>query len=251
MDAAPATAERVTHRALVARLGGAQKGAKGAPAYSRFINRRAGRHLAAVAYRANLSPNQVTAISAVFSAAGIAALALLRPSLASGVVVTALLLFGYALDSADGQLARLRGASSTAGEWLDHMIDSAKISALHCAVLVNLYRFFDLHSAGYLLVPLGFCIVAAVHFFATIFNEQLRRIHGRTTRSDSGGARPSVLRSLLVAPTDYGVECLSFLLLGWRYGFLVAYAALFAANALYLLLATVKWFREMVALDAT
>jgi phosphatidylglycerophosphate synthase len=251
MDAAPVGATRESHRALVARLGGAQKGAKGAPAYSRFVNRRLGRQLAAAAYQANLSPNQVTVLSALFSAAGITVLALMRPSVLTGVLVAGLLLLGYALDSADGQLARLRRASSTAGEWLDHMIDSAKISALHCAVLVSLYRFFNLGSSAYLLVPLGFCIVAAVHFFGTTLNDQLRRVHAATPRSDVAGARPSVLRSLMVAPTDFGVLCLAFLLLGWRVGFLVGYALLFAAQAVYLLLAAVKWFREMVALDAT
>jgi phosphatidylglycerophosphate synthase len=199
-----------------------------------------------------LSPNQVTVLSALCSAAGIAVLALMRPAALTGVLVAGLLLLGYALDSADGQLARLRQASSTAGEWLDHMIDSAKISAIHCAVLVSLYRFFDLGSSAYLLVPLGFCIVGAVHFFAETLNDQLRRIHAVTPRSQqSGGPRPSVLRSLVVAPTDFGVLCLAFVLLGWRDGFLVVYALLFAAEGGYLLLAAVKWFREMVALDAT
>ena len=63
-------------------------------------------------------------------------------------------MFGYALDSADGQVARLTGGGSLLGEWLDHMIDSTKIAALHLAVLLHACRHTDL-PAGWLLVPLG------------------------------------------------------------------------------------------------
>ena len=64
-------------------------------------------------------------------------------------------MLGYALDSADGQLARLRGGGSLTGEWLDHVIDSFKISTLHLAVLVMAYRFFPTPT-WWLLVPLVF-----------------------------------------------------------------------------------------------
>ena len=63
------------------RLRVAQKGrARGAPAYSVFVNRPVGRLLAAIAYRLGLTPNQVTVISAVFTFAGIGLLAVLPPT---------------------------------------------------------------------------------------------------------------------------------------------------------------------------
>jgi phosphatidylglycerophosphate synthase len=62
---------------------------------------------------------------------------------------------GYAFDAADGQLARLRGGGSLAGEWLDHMIDAAKVSSLHVAVAISVYRWFA-WAIGWVLVPLGF-----------------------------------------------------------------------------------------------
>jgi hypothetical protein len=62
--------------ATLRRLSGAQKGAAGAPAYSRFVNRRLGRFLAALAFHAGLTPNAVTGISAAFTATGIGVLAL-------------------------------------------------------------------------------------------------------------------------------------------------------------------------------
>jgi phosphatidylglycerophosphate synthase len=229
----------------LARLGGAQKGARGAPAYSRFVNRRMGRYLAAAAYHAGLTPNAVTAISAAFSATGIAVLALVAPSWPMGVLVGLCLAVGYAFDSADGQLARLRGGGSPAGEWLDHMVDSVKTSGLHLALLVGLYRFQPVERGPLLLVPVGFCLVAAVLFFGTMLNEALRAQHGAPTRAQHSGERPSVLRSLVVVPTDYGVLCWSFVLLGAPTVFLSVYAFLFAVMTAYLALAVSTWFREM------
>src|SRR5829696_6747744 len=96
--------------ASLCRLAGAQKPAAfGSPAYSRFVNRRIGRYLAAAAFELRLTPNQVTAFSALCSLAGIVAIATVRPSWWLGVGVALALALGYALDSADGQLARLRG----------------------------------------------------------------------------------------------------------------------------------------------
>jgi phosphatidylglycerophosphate synthase len=234
-----------TFQQTLARLGGAQKGAKGAPAYSRFVNRKAGRLLAAVAFHAGLTPNVVTAISAAFSATGIAVLALVAPSWRSGVVVAVCLAVGYALDSADGQLARLRGGGSAAGEWLDHMVDAVKTSSLHLALLIGLYRFQPVERGALLLVPIGFCLVAAVLFFGTMLNEALRAQHGAPTRAQRTAQRPSVLRSLVVLPTDYGALCWTFVLLGAPTVFLSVYAFCFVVMAAYLALAAVTWFSEM------
>lgn len=220
-------------------LPAAQKSAKGAPAYSRFVNRRLGRYLAAGAYAVNLSPNQVTIISGLCSFAAIAVIALVTPSPPMAIAVCLLLVIGYALDSADGQLARLTGRGSTAGEWLDHLVDSGKIVSLHAAVLVSFYRFFQLPPA-FLLVPLVFACVATVLFFGMILKDVLRT-------GPPGAGRPSAVRSLLVIPTDYGLLCLVFLLYGFRTVFLVVYAFLLVANALFLCAAAVKWFRELAA----
>ena len=51
------------HDALV-RLRAAQKSARGGPPYSIFVNRPTGRILAAVAYQAGLTPNQVDSVAA-------------------------------------------------------------------------------------------------------------------------------------------------------------------------------------------
>jgi len=230
---------------VVGRLAAAQKSrASGAPAYSIYVNRPIGRLLAAAAYLAGLTPNGVTAISAVctFSAIVIVATAPSTPLI--GVAVGLLLILGYALDSADGQLARLRGGGSSAGEWLDHVVDAAKISSLHLAVLIAWHRLAELPSELLLLVPIGFAIVAAVLFFAMILNDFLRVRDHAGTRAN---ARPSGggIRSLLMLPTDYGVLCIAFLVFGLPVVFVPVYGLLFVANAAFALVALPKWFREI------
>ena len=238
-------------REVVARLASAQKSNRGAGAYSRWINRPLGRQFAAVAYLLGLTPNQVSLISAAFSYASIAAIAVVRPGVTAGVLIALGLVIGYALDSADGQVARLRGGGSTAGEWLDHVIDAAKIVALHCAVAVCWFRFYDLGHAM-LLVPLGYAVVASVFFFALVLADMLRRIArmraggtGVTTASVNPAEAASRLRSLLVIPNDYGVLCLALITLGFHAVFAWLYSVLFAANALLLVAGCARWFREM------
>ena len=229
----------------VRELGVGQKAAaRSAPAYSRYINRRLGRLLAAAALRAGLSPNAVTGISAAFTFAGIALLIIFPPSAAVGVGVALCLVAGYAFDSADGQVARMRGGGSPAGEWLDHMVDAVKTSMMPLALAVGLFRFGAVDQ-WWLLVPLGAAVVSAALFFGMILTEQLRRQAGRASVADPGGR--SWIRSVLVIPMDYGLLCLSFLSYGVLPVFLTVYTLIFAATAAFLVLASVKWFRELSA----
>lgn len=245
----PPVLARPRYRDIVAQLAAAQKSNSGAPAYSRFVNRPLGRRLAAAAYLLGLTPNAVTAISASFSAAGLAIVALVRPQWWTGVLVAVLLVIGYALDAADGQLARLQGGGSHAGEWLDHVVDAAKCTLLHIVVLIAAYRYFDLSPKAWLLVPLGYLVVDVVVFFATILNDLLRARFTARTGAAVERAQPSTLRSLLALPTDYGVVCLMFLALGAPTVFFGIYCFFFVANAGFLFLASMKWFKDMSALD--
>ncbi|MFV2120889.1 CDP-alcohol phosphatidyltransferase family protein [Streptomyces sp. Act-28] len=226
------------------RLAGAQKTAKGVSLYSRFVNRPVGRVLAAGSYVAGLTPDQVTLVSALFGFSGIAVLAVAAPSWWTGALVWSALAVGFAFDSADGQLARLRGGGSPAGEWLDHVVDCAKTTALHSAVLIAFHRHpghFGTGSDGWLLVPLVFLLAAIVTFFGGLLTEQLKR------RAAPGSAPPgpSTLRAVALLPVDHGVLCLVFLLLGDGALFRWGYGLLGAAAVLYLPLFLAKWFREL------
>lgn len=236
-----------TFRDAHARLAAAQKGrARGAPAYSVYVNRPLGRVLAAAGYTAGLTPNGATAISALHTFLGIAVLVALPAEWWTGILVTALLVLGYAWDSADGQIARLTGTGSPAGEWLDHFVDAIKISSLHLAVLVAAWLHTPLRGTAWLIVPIVFSIVATVTFFGMLLNDLIKSTRSAPSAHDAGGG--SALRSLALLPTDYGIVCMGFMLWGATSAFFVVYSLLMLAAAGFLCLAAVKWYREMTRL---
>src|SRR5215218_5718119 len=104
------------------------------------------------------------------------------------------------------------------------MIDCAKNAAVHLAVLVSFYRFADPATPALLLLPAAFQLVVTVMFFGTVLTDQLRR--SRPGATPAAPERGSLVRSLLVAPADYGLLCLSFAAFGWRPVFVGLYVFL-------------------------
>ena len=225
-------------------LARAQKSGAGVPWYMRVVNRRLGRGIAAAAAQTRATPDHLTAASFVVFVAAAGLLVGVAPSVPVAVGATILLQLGFALDSADGQLARLRGTGSPAGEWLDHVVDAARHLLFHLAVLVGLVRFTDVPDAV-LLVPLAFAVVSSVRFFAQILAEQLA---GR----DPVAGPVSVPRFgvWIQAPADTGLLNLVVLLWAWTTSFLVVYAVFAALNALLLVATVVRRHRELGALHA-
>lgn len=242
------------YRANVLALRAAQKPAQGTAAYSRYLNRPAGRRVAAAAHLVGMTPNQATVVSATLSGAGILLLAAGTRSVAQGVGVAVLLAAGYVMDSVDGQLARLRHGGSVSGEWLDHIVDCFKTSMLHLAVVVAWFRFPPVDESAALLVPLGYEVVQAVTFFGLILMPYLRQRLPAADHQPSGQPpgveRENPLRTWLILPTDYGALCWAFVLLGWPAAFFGVYTALAALSAAALALALRKWWRELRASEA-
>jgi phosphatidylglycerophosphate synthase len=156
-----------------------------------------------------------------------------------GVPVALLLVIGFALDSADGQVARLTGRSSPAGEWLDHVVDAGKMVAVHTAVLVALWR--GGADAGWLALTLAYQFVSVVFFAALTLFPLLRRVE------PAKASAPSTARAVALLPADYGVLALAFALWGARPVFLFVYAALFLATAVIAVALCVKWFRGLAS----
>lgn len=243
-------ASRPSIRDSYTRLKAAQKSSRGAPLYSVLVNRPLGRVLAAMAHRWWLTPNHVTVVSALFTFTGIALIAILPPTLSAGLLVTTALVVGYALDAADGQLARLRGGGTLAGEWLDHVIDSFKVATLHLAVLIMMFRHFEVADA-WLLVPILFAAVDVIHFFGMLLTDLLtRNAHLRLGAAHEPSRPGSLLMSFLKLPTDYGLLCFAFLLLAVPLAFQWAYLFLALASAAYTGLVLLVWYRRLRALDA-
>ena len=254
----PPTRARSAYARNLSALAAAQKPQRGTAAYSRFVNRPAARRVAAAGAAVGLSPNQATAVSAALSATGLTLVALVQPSAALGLAVATLLALGYVLDSVDGQLARLQGGGSLAGEWLDHTVDLVKTCLLHLSVLVLCYRFVPVEPDGspsvhdaVLLVPATFLVVDLTYYFSIVMLPLLRRQAPTAGRRDTDGVRPeSRWRTWLLLPIDYGVVCWMFALLAWPAVFVGAYALMLLANAGLLALGCRKWWQELRYLDA-
>ena len=134
---------RATFRESFNQLKQAQKTRKGVPLYLLYVNRPAGRAVAAALRHTRLTPNHVTLAGAVLTYGSLVWLAFGATANLSSALVGVLLAVGYILDSADGQLARLQGASSAFGEWLDHALDNGRITVMHIAAFCFLARTTD------------------------------------------------------------------------------------------------------------
>lgn len=242
--AAPTVPERF--RGALTALRAAQKSPRGVSPYSSRVNRPAGRVLAAAADALGLRPNQVSLLSGLVSFLAIGLLVGLRPAPVQGLAVGAALLVGFALDAADGQLARLRRTGSRTGEWFDHVLDCAVKLGLHAAVLVAWYRLGV--DGALLLVALGFQFVAVLLFFGGTLAAKLHEQGDREARATGVGPDPraeSRVPAVLLLPVDYGVIGLSFLLWGFQDTFRPVYIVLFAAHAAYLPAYARHWLRGL------
>jgi hypothetical protein len=75
--------------------------------------------------------------------------------------------------------------------------------------------------------------------------DRFRREHAALAPPPATASRAAVVRSILVAPTDYGVLVLIFLALAAPVVFVTLYTLLFAGTAAFTLVALPKWFREV------
>ena len=224
----PSTAKRPGFSDTLRALEQAQKPGIGVPAYTRWVNRRIARYFAAAAVSLGITPNGVTAVSAAISAAGVIVLLTAPPTILTGVIVALLFALGYGLDSADGQVARVTGASSPGGEWLDHVVGFIRFpeyfSVSHTA---------DGFPGGWILwvLPMAFTVLTAGHFMSQILAEQLRK--NRKTAAPSTGGN---LRSFINLHMDAGTLCWIYIFWGFGVIFVFVYALLFLANAATVLL---------------
>ncbi|UYO96652.1 CDP-alcohol phosphatidyltransferase family protein [Microbacterium sp. M28] len=223
-------------------LASAQKPGAGVPAYLRWINRPLGGRAAVVAASWGASPNGVTAASAVLGGAGVLVLAGF-PSWWAGPAAALLLLAGYILDSADGQLARIQGRGGPAGEWLDHVVDGIRAPLVHIAVAVHLAR---TESADWLVMVAGlFSVLVSAWFLSQLLAEKLLpRVSGA---SDAHGR--GVLESFIKQPQDPSTTYLVVAFIGAPVVFAILYTGLFAWHAIIFLASLRRKHRQLI--DAT
>jgi len=231
--------ERLGFRTYLADLTRAQKSGAGVPAYTRWVNRRLARGVAASAAALGLSANAVTIASAGLSAIGLGVMIAVGPTWWSALLTGVLLAAGYVFDSADGQVSRLTGTSSPAGEWLDHVVDAIRTPAIHLTVVVAVVL-HQPHLAWLAVVAMLFAVMSVGQFMSQILAEQLVRNAGGEA-AEANGMRKSVM----LLPTDTGVLCWSFALWCVPPVFAGVYTALFAVNFVHTAVSMRRKYRKL------
>lgn len=186
----------------------AQKSKKGVPLYCLYVNRPAGRVVAAALRNTRFGPNHVTFAGALLTYGALLWLAFGAGTGAVSALVGVALAAGFVLDSADGQLARLQRRSSKLGEWLDHVLDGGRIVVLHGAVLCFLLRTTSIPAISLAVLTGVFLFANSTIFFAGALFEQLTRQSAPRPAGPAYDAAGSIRRSILTLPVDYGVTCI-------------------------------------------
>lgn len=238
----PSASEAGSFRTALASLDRAQKPGHGVPAYTRWINRRLARYVAAASFQLGLSPNTVSLAGFATSIAGlITLLAVPGPRWFIGLCAASLLALGFVLDSADGQLARLQSSAGPAGEWLDHVLDAIRTPAIHLTILVSTLHAQDL--------PLWIAAVAAA-FILLQTGQFSSQMLASQLLNRSGARKPAArnAQSWILLPVDTGVMCWIFVLWGLPTVFSLVYAAAFLAAAVQAGASTRRRYRELSAI---
>jgi|LSQX01.2.fsa_nt_gb phosphatidylglycerophosphate synthase len=191
-------------------LGSLQKGSRGTPAYTRYINRWFGKVLASLLGCFNVSPNAVSLISGLLTILGFIGFLLFKETtFITSILLVFLLLFAYALDSADGQLARLLKKQSKKGEWLDHTLDAIKIPFGHGVAILFIVQ--KTNPADVLIIIYFFLLsLSSARFFSNILKTKL--IDYKSKRVKDNKPNEDLLRSLLLLPGDYALFISFFIL---------------------------------------
>lgn len=234
-----ARGRRRSYRDAVEELASAQKSGAGDPAYLRWVNRGLGRRAAAGAFVLGGTPNAVTALSAMASLAALVVIVAFPPSVASALSASALLLAGYALDSADGQLARLTGSGSVAGEWLDHVVDAARLPLFHVAIAAHFFRWSE-GPPWLVAVALAFALLSSVWFFAQTLADKL-------SPAGPPASAAATWVSFAKLPYDVGVLYIAVAVMFVPSAFAALYTSIFAITALVALASLGRKYTALAA----
>lgn len=237
--------------ALLASMASAQKKRHGASLYLLWVNRPLGRLLAAIAYKRNLTPSAVTLAGGVITYAACGVIAINGESQLWAIVAAIALMIGYALDSADGQLARISGKTSLSGEFLDRCIDMGKFVLLHASIVAVLLRSDEVSGPLVGLAGTVFLASLVVQSFASILRTELsKRKPSDVLRSNASeyGLKDR-FKSVFYLGKEYGTVCVFVAFLPLSVPFFTGYVILALITLGTALLFVVKWHGELLALD--
>ena len=201
--------------------------------WTRYVNSPIGALLAFLFYPTRASPNMVSVTGVVVHVVAAAILAATVPPIAvpAAIAVVALWQLAFALDCADGQLARSRGQGSAFGAWLDQFMDVVTHSLVYGALCLFAARALDLDAAVSVALT---ALVFSLHLLQWAAQSQKASVIGRDAAVEPGGGGARIISGAL-SLVDYGLFLfVAGLLLLWPVAlvyFLVASALVHGAAA--------------------
>lgn len=205
------------------RLLHSSKKGRGGP-YTRYVNRHAAIPMTWLLWKAGFSPNVVSIVSFCITHSAFAVIVVTGASIPAAVCAYLLLVFGYMLDSCDGQLARVTGNTSSLGNWLDHSLDIVKIININlviCYVMISA----AVAEGGSLTLPFMAAALnilgQTAHFYVVGMKCLLFTADSNQAEQRSG--RRNVIDGVVMFFADYGIFIMMILLLPWQELFVPVY----------------------------
>lgn len=186
-----------------------------------------GAFFAFLASRVGLTPNHLTLLSGVLVSVAMAVMLYgTGKSVIWSLLVVFLSVISYALDCADGQLARATKQCSKYGAWLDHVLDAGKIFLVNFCVgwmLITKPHLFEMsQSLGFMAMAVNIT-GAALYFFAWNYKVMIAGEGLISRLSDEASSNRVRLMKFYHQFTDYGWFPLIFFLLAFPVKFAQVY----------------------------
>jgi phosphatidylglycerophosphate synthase len=190
-------------------------------------------------YRLNLSANNISVGSGLFSLLALIAAATMGTDSATMPVLTifALSHFSYILDCADGQLARATGTTSPYGAFLDRAMDLVGIQLQYSAFFIFLYRYYMAAGSTFEAQIWLFGGLAFVFIYLARFTVWQFFLHLMPETYEDSKGKPNVASEILKGLIDHQVVVLTMLV------FLISPMACLAIFTFQALLLCAIWLR--------
>lgn len=174
--------------------------------WTNYVNRPIALPLVQLFAAVRVGPNVVTSASLMVSVAAILILAQNPEAAVNRLSMAVLLQLSYALDIADGTLARLTRQTSVFGQWYDLVIDRLNHTIIVGGIMIVCwqqasaeYSYFHYHIALLMVLGVSLAHLTAVNLRAVVSSRYANRTNGTCCAPTK-----SVLRIVAGTALDYG-----------------------------------------------
>ena len=179
----------------------------GNPTWTHYVTRNLALPIVYVCVKLHITPNMITTISLLLGIAAIVVIGINSKNIFNIIAFGVLLQLSYAMDSADGTLARVTGCSCRFGAWYDLVIDRFLHVIIVGSIMIimlpitGLQKKFTLHCSFYII------FLAVTLTYHNAFNLKAammpRDSDGNSDKLQFSGIT-KIIRRIFDAVCDYG-----------------------------------------------